>query len=111
MLLRLAIFIFAFVIVGFESFGSSVPQRAQRTLTVEDKIEQAGAAIQRNDLNGAEKTLREVLKVNPRSVAAYNLLGYVLSRRGSVEEGEKALRKALEIEPSNSAVHINLGNL
>lgn len=71
------------------------------------------------DFQGAEKTLREILKQSPRNPIALNNLGYFLTERNEkLNEALDLIKQAVEIDPTNSSfldslgwAHFRLGNL
>ncbi len=60
------------------------------------------------DTRGAIEQCRQALRLNPRSAAAHNNLGYFLSGE-DLESAIKHYKSALEIEPSYRQGHANLG--
>ena len=73
--------------------------QAAATQSVEAKLKEAAAAIQRGDLVSAERLLRAALKSDSEAVAAYNLLGFVLLNTGRAADAEAALKQALKLDP------------
>jgi Flp pilus assembly protein TadD len=62
------------------------------------------------DFQGAEATLREILKVSPGNPIAMNNLGYFLIERGlNFEEATELIRKAVDIDPTNPSYLDSLG--
>lgn len=55
------------------------------------------AQYKNGDLQGAVKTLRGLLKVQPNSVAAYNNLALLLNETGCVSQARSTLRKAIDM--------------
>ena len=70
-----------------------------------------GAMLERQKkFEAAEEEFRQVLKLNPRSAAALNYLGYMLADRNvRLSEAQEMVEKAVELEPSNSAYLDSLG--
>jgi len=69
---------------------------------------QAGMALVRNDVGGAERILKPFLERNPTDVAAIRMLAEVAGRIGRYEDAENLLRRALELCPSFAAARFNL---
>jgi tetratricopeptide (TPR) repeat protein len=69
---------------------------------------QAGMALVRNEVSGAERLLKPFLQQNPTDVAAIRMLAEVAGRIGRYEDAENLLRRALELCPSFTAARFNL---
>jgi tetratricopeptide (TPR) repeat protein len=69
---------------------------------------QAGIALVRNEVSGAERLLKPFLQRNPTDVAAIRMLAEVAGRIGRYEDAETLLRRALELCPSFAAARFNL---
>lgn len=62
------------------------------------------------DFQGAETTLRDILKQSPRNPIALNNLGYFLTERDErFDEALKLIEQAVEIDPRNSSYLDSLG--
>lgn len=56
------------------------------------------------------KSMREVIKKDPRQSSAYNYLGYLFAEKGeNLEEAESLIKKALEIKPDDAFYLDSLG--
>jgi tetratricopeptide (TPR) repeat protein len=74
------------------------------------KLTLATAQQMAGDFQGAEATLREILKVSPGNPIAMNNLGYFLIERGlNFEEATELIRKAVDIDPTNPSYLDSLG--
>ncbi|MGE0446856.1 MAG: tetratricopeptide repeat protein [Vicinamibacterales bacterium] len=63
-----------------------------------------------NRAGDAERTLRQLLAIEPRNADALNYLGYLLAERGQqLDEAIRLVRQALEIEPDNPSFLDSLG--
>ena len=51
------------------------------------------------------------LRVNPRSLAAHNTLGFLLAQQGDLPDAEQHYRAALAVRGWDPAAHFNLANL
>jgi tetratricopeptide (TPR) repeat protein len=69
---------------------------------------QAGIALVRGDVSGAERILKPFLQRHPTDVAAIRMLAEVAGRIGRYEDAENLLRRALELSPSFTAARFNL---
>lgn len=70
----------------------------------------AVAAHRRGDFDAAEAGYRAILRAQPNSFDATQLLGAVLAGRGRNKEAETILRRAAALNPKVAAVQNNLGN-
>ncbi len=62
------------------------------------------------DFQGAETTLRDIIKNSPQNPIALNNLGYFLAERGEkLDEAINLIKKALEISPNNPSYLDSLG--
>jgi len=74
------------------------------------KLMLATAQQTSGDLQGAETTLREILKQSPKNPIALNNLGYFLAERGEkLEEALKLIEQAVESNPTNPSYLDSLG--
>jgi len=73
--------------------------------------ENAMALAHTGDLAGAERELRVVLALDPRSIGGYNNLANILMREERYAEATNLLVKAEQLDPENVMVHLNLGML
>ena len=71
-------------------------------------LEQAAEAMHKGDLTSAAETLRRALAIDPRSLAALNNLGIVLSREGKPAEAIPFYQEALKIRLANSTGRVLL---
>jgi tetratricopeptide (TPR) repeat protein len=62
-----------------------------------------------NDLQGAARSYRKALDINPNNADAHNRLAAILIKQNKLVEAIKHFNKAVEIEPNNATVHTNLG--
>lgn len=71
-----------------------------------------GLAQQRTrDLSAAEKSFREALRCDPRSVEALNGFGLVLAQRNRAREAADAFAAALKLEPNHPAALLNFATI
>ena len=86
---------------------SSVPGRAQ------DAVQALAARAEQFEKVGrwedAAAAYREILKVDPRSIAALNRLGAVYVRQDKFEEAVKYYGQALALNPYEFGTNLNLG--
>jgi hypothetical protein len=63
------------------------------------------------DLPGAERALRESLRLEPTRVAPHLNLGIVLHRQGALDAAEREVRKAGLLDPDNPRAFAELGHV
>jgi Tfp pilus assembly protein PilF len=74
------------------------------------KLMLATAQQTAGDLQGAETTLREILKQSPQNPIALNNLGYFLAERGEkLEEALNLIEQAVQSNPTNPSYLDSLG--
>ena len=64
--------------------------------------------MNRGDMLGAERLLRETITINPSFAPAYTNLGVVFCERHRFDEGLAFLRKAVELDPHHAIARVNL---
>jgi tetratricopeptide (TPR) repeat protein len=91
----------------------AVPVAALPIFAAQDSIESLAARAEQLESNGkwedAESDYREILKIDPRSVAALNRLGAIEVRRGRFDEAIRYYKHALSFNPSEFGTNVNLG--
>jgi Tfp pilus assembly protein PilF len=75
----------------------------------EQKLNEAREALAAQDLARAEKLLREVLAVSPRSVTAHSLAGIVADRKNDLTAAEKHFATAARLAPTSPETRNNYG--
>ncbi len=69
------------------------------------------ALAKAGDLRGAERALREAIRLEPSRPAPQLNLGLVLHRNGELDAAERALRKAVLLDPDNPRGFAELGHV
>ncbi len=82
-----------------------------KTLTVEQYIQEAEAAAQLGNLTGAIEACKTVLKMQPDTAVAYNILGQIEQALGHRESAQELYKKAIELGWKDAGVYLNLGTL
>jgi tetratricopeptide (TPR) repeat protein len=87
-----------------EAAVRAFPQDVQTQYALADLYRDSG-----RDLD-AERTLRQILAIDPTNANALNYLGYLLALRGEqLDEAISLVRRALEADPDNGAYLDSLG--
>ncbi len=84
---------------------------AQTTDRNLNRLSEAVEAINRDQLQEAERALNAVLSASPNDPDALNLLGVVRAKQDQPAEAERLFRRALTRSPSHLGAHINLAEL
>lgn len=84
---------------------------AQTTDTSLARLAEAVEAINRDQLQQAERLLNAVLTASPNDPDALNLLGVVRAKQDRTAEAEQLFRRALARSPAHLGAHINLSEL
>jgi predicted O-linked N-acetylglucosamine transferase (SPINDLY family) len=74
-----------------------------------DKINRAIASFQQGKFEEAERDLKQVLRKEPRHLAALNIMAVVLTTLKKYTEAEKHLKSALAINSASDATFYNYG--
>ena len=97
---------------GDRSAGIAVLEAAAKAFPKDTTTQYALADLYKDAGRGgdAEKTLRQILEIEPTNANALNYLGYLLALRGEqLDEAIQLVRKALDAEPDNGAYLDSLG--
>jgi tetratricopeptide (TPR) repeat protein len=73
--------------------------------------ELARAALEKKQLNAAERGFSAILKKTPGHWQATRDLGVVRLHQGRFPDAEKLLRRAIEIHPQDPGAHVQLGEM
>ena len=68
-----------------------------------ERLLAADAALERDDLDLAERLFAQVAEADPRNAIAVVGLGQVAARRGDRAAAQEQFRRALEIDPDDAA--------
>jgi tetratricopeptide (TPR) repeat protein len=91
-------------ITVLEPVAKANPNDAATQLSLADLYSNAGRK------NDAEKTVRQLVALEPGNADALNYLGYLLAERGQqLDEAIRLVRRALDIEPNNPNYLDSLG--
>ena len=86
-----------------------LPVQATSAQSAADLAAQARTAQESGDYLTAEKSYRDALKLDSKSVALWNSLGVMLNREERYEDAAAAFRSALQRAPSIEGLQLNLG--
>src|ERR1022692_1479251 len=67
--------------------------------------------MEKDQLDGAEASFREALRLQPDLADTYNSLGNALRNKGRLEDALAAYRAALGLNPNGAYIHSNLVQL
>jgi tetratricopeptide (TPR) repeat protein len=81
----------------------------QASVGAQQSFQEAEQYFRQGDTEKAIAALREGLRVVPKNVAAWNLLGLAYNQQQNFTQAVAALQQALEIDPHSARTHINLG--
>ncbi|MDR3689494.1 MAG: sulfotransferase [Fimbriimonas sp.] len=73
-------------------------------------LQLAKAEIHEGEIDRAERTLKQITRVDPSMSTAYGLLGNVLQQQGKFVEAGPILRKAIELQPNVARPYFDLVN-
>lgn len=91
-------------------FGMRIALLAQEPLPAEESLRRAASEIKLKNFNAAEQLLREVLRKDPRSFVAHNLMGLMRLGEGNPAEARQDFEQATRSNPGYAPAHVNLGN-
>lgn len=91
------------------SAATSAGQEGQPFRTAEEAFQAGQRELQAGRYATAESAFHEVLRLDPRSVAAYANLGVVYMRMSRFQAAVESLEKALQLAPDIPGIHLNLG--
>ena len=99
------------VLALLSSSGPALPATALQIpqQSIEHLAARAEQLENEGKLEDAESAYREILKIDPRSIAALNRLGAIAVRRGQFSAGIRHYKQALDLNPSEFATNLNLG--
>lgn len=100
--------------VTSQTVTASDPSRWKQDPKEIAKIRTAIAAeyIRKNNLDDAKRQLESALQSDPRSAAAYDMMGVLLQQEGSpinLQKAESHFQKAISLDPTFSQAHNNYG--
>ena len=81
----------------------------KKAASSDDDLSQAIASFQAGKLSDAERCFKEVLRHQPKNVAALNLLSVLLTHQKRYIEAESFIKAALEANWSLDATFYNYG--
>ncbi len=84
-------------------------QQGTRPTNIEETFRTAQQALQAGRYAAAEAGFRKVLRLDPRSAAAYANLGVVYLRMERFPAAVKALDQAVQLAPQVAGIQLNLG--
>lgn len=74
-----------------------------------DKIKQANALLQANQLPGARQLYQEICRLDKHNASAWLILGALNGQLGDPASAEQCARRAIDLSPEMPNAHFNLG--
>jgi tetratricopeptide (TPR) repeat protein len=103
-LTALALFLSSSAVLPAKALQISIPPQSLEHLALRaEQLENEGR------WEDAESVYRQILKIDPRSIAALNRLGAIEVRRGQFGVGIGYYKQALQLNPSEFGTNLNLG--
>jgi superkiller protein 3 len=78
--------------------------------SVDELFRQGSAAEAAGNYSQAETIFRQVIRINPQDVNAYNNLGNALRKQGKLEEAITNYQKAIQLDPKYAYAYNGMGN-
>jgi tetratricopeptide (TPR) repeat protein len=105
-IVSLILFLTAGAILG----RSQEQVKAQQPSAAGERFAEATKLLQDGKADQARLAVLEGLKLDPRSVQGYNLLGVISHQQNNFAGSERAFLQALKFDPGSTQAHNNLGN-
>ena len=90
---------------------STVPVGTEPFANIDEAVAVAADLLKAKQFVDVKRIARHILKSEPESVPALNLLGVALHHQGRTSDGIAALQRAVAIDSRFPPAHNNLGNL
>jgi Flp pilus assembly protein TadD len=104
------------LLIGFIFWAAQGPPSSSRAVvhsslsaTAKAKLDDGRQLLLRGNTDAAVTAVKEAIRLAPRSVEGYNLLGLIYDRQRRFNESVAAFRKALNLDPNSPITHNNLG--
>ena len=94
---------------GSTPFARSNIMNNKNQLNINEIFSLAVRNQNNNNYQVATDLYKQILKINPNLVEAYNNLGFIYGLKGQNEKAKECYEKAIEIRPSFISAHQNLG--
>jgi tetratricopeptide (TPR) repeat protein len=104
--------VFGVLLICSSGYSQQKPpenENAGRSNTASNLI-QARELIEHGQFEQAKDLIDDQLKLDPKDVEAYNLLGIVDTNQKNYSQAEAAFQQALRLDPLSKTTHNNLGN-
>jgi cytochrome c-type biogenesis protein CcmH/NrfG len=107
---------FPLVLVALLAWCSGAAKSAAasgQTASVRQQVEQLAAQAEQLESDGkwneAAAAYRDILRIDPQSIAALNRLGAIEVRQGHFDAGTRYYKQALGLSPDEFVTNLNLG--
>lgn len=87
----------------------ATPAHDSATANVLPQLQEAAAALSRNDLDASEALCNQALDIDASNFEALHLLGVNALTRGHADRGIHLIGRSLSIQPQQPLAHANLG--
>ena len=94
---------------GSTPFARSNIMNDKNQLNINEVFSLAVRNQNNNNYQVATDLYKQILKINPNLVEAYNNLGFIYGLKGQNEKAKECYEKAIEIRPNFISAHQNLG--
>ena len=106
----LVVSLILFLAAGAALGRSQEQVKARQPSAAGERFAEAAKLLQDGKADQARLAVLEGLKLDPRSVQGYNLLGVISHQQNNFAESERAFLQALKFAPGSTQAHNNLGN-
>ncbi len=89
----------------------SAGEAKDRWMNVDEVLRLAKERLDRDDVEGAEHLLRQIVSFQPRHVDAHHYLSLASYRQGRLREAIRHAEKAARLAPKNAVFHSNLAQM
>lgn len=77
----------------------------------ESLLKEGEIALERGQLDDAERLLRQCLELQPHSARAWSKLGVTLVHKGNKDKARECFEKAISVDDKYAPAYSNLGNI
>lgn len=78
--------------------------------SIEEKFKNALTLYKKNELNGSQSILQNILRLRSKHIDSLHLLGMIMCQSGKLDRGVFLIKEAIKINPYIPSTYFNLGN-